>query len=151
MQEVIPFVERNFAVDTTPAGRYIGGISMGGYSAVALALRHPASFSKVGGHSPALVTYSGWESAYRILYPDSNQRAQTDPWLLVDKVDLSGMTFWLDAGNQDGLIHSVSERFTGILQDHHARASFSDGPGGHDSAYWNEERKKTYLRFYNGT
>lgn len=52
MREVIPAVRRRFGTD--PRRVAVGGISMGGYGAYHLGLRHPGSFCAVGGHSSGL-------------------------------------------------------------------------------------------------
>jgi pimeloyl-ACP methyl ester carboxylesterase len=54
--EVIPRVSRRFRTDGKRVA--IGGISMGGFGAYAIALAHPGRFCAVGGHSPAL-----WDDA----------------------------------------------------------------------------------------
>ncbi len=53
-EELIPYVEQNFAVDTVASGRGIGGHSMGGYGAYRLAMRHPDMFSSVSAMSAPL-------------------------------------------------------------------------------------------------
>ncbi|MBK5221204.1 MAG: alpha/beta hydrolase, partial [Thermoleophilia bacterium] len=60
MREVIPAVSRRFGTD--PRRVAIGGISMGGFGAYDLALKHPGRFCAVSGHSPAL-WFDGSETA----------------------------------------------------------------------------------------
>ncbi len=52
MDEVLPLVERRFGIDSRRVA--IGGISMGGFGALDIALHHPGRFCAVGAHSPAL-------------------------------------------------------------------------------------------------
>ncbi|WP_348946537.1 alpha/beta hydrolase-fold protein [Chitinibacter sp. FCG-7] len=155
LDELIPWTEKQFAVDARPAARWIGGISMGGYGAVALALRHPTTFSRVGGHSPAILgagraNYRFGEFVLNWLYPDAATRSVRDPMLLVKNAPLDGMQFWLDAGEQDFEILKESKDFAAQLKLRGAQYQFSSGAGGHDSFYWNEERLNRYLRFYGG-
>jgi S-formylglutathione hydrolase FrmB len=52
LDEVIPQAVRRLHAD--PRRIAIGGISMGGYGAYAIARRRPRAFCAVGGHSPAI-------------------------------------------------------------------------------------------------
>ena len=54
IKDVIGLVERTFPVKAERAGRAIGGLSMGGYGAVKLGLKHPELFASVNSHSGAL-------------------------------------------------------------------------------------------------
>jgi putative tributyrin esterase len=53
--ELPMFVERNFQANTTRQGRCIGGLSMGGYGALRLALAYPDKFVSANSHSGALL------------------------------------------------------------------------------------------------
>jgi putative tributyrin esterase len=54
IQDLIPYIEKNYRAIGTPAARAIQGISMGGFGALMLALKHPEMFSSVSTHSAAL-------------------------------------------------------------------------------------------------
>ena len=45
-------VEKNFRVQTGRSGRALGGVSMGGYGALKIAMRHPKEFASASGTSP---------------------------------------------------------------------------------------------------
>ncbi|MCX7207572.1 MAG: alpha/beta hydrolase-fold protein [Proteobacteria bacterium] len=153
-KELIPFIDAQFATDTRQSARWVGGISMGGYAAIALALRHPTLYSRVGGHSPAIIGTDRNDPLGRFLngwlYPDDATRQARDPMLLVNSVNLDSMSFWLDSGEQDYQILKESKRFVDLLNKRHAKLQFSTASGGHDSFYWNEDRRKSYLMFYAG-
>ena len=53
LDDVVGFVERTFPVLKTRAGRCIGGLSMGGYGAISLALLRPEMFVSANSHSGA--------------------------------------------------------------------------------------------------
>ena len=53
MGDVIGYVERVFNVRADRRGRAIGGLSMGAYGAIKLALKHPGMFGSVVAHSGA--------------------------------------------------------------------------------------------------
>ncbi len=54
IQDLIPHVDDRFRTIAAREGRAITGLSMGGYGAVVLGLRHPDVFCSVGSHSGAL-------------------------------------------------------------------------------------------------
>ena len=60
LQDVIPFVDRTFRTKADFRHRGVAGYSMGGYSAVVLALAHPDVFGAAVSHSGALsLLYAG--------------------------------------------------------------------------------------------
>ena len=54
LEEVIGFVDRTFHTIPERQGRVIGGLSMGGYGAIKLALKCPQLFCSAVAHSAAL-------------------------------------------------------------------------------------------------
>src|SRR5258707_414835 len=54
INDLIPYIEKNYRVMNTQSGRAIQGISMGGWGALLLAFKHPDMFSTVTTHSAAL-------------------------------------------------------------------------------------------------
>lgn len=54
-EELVEFVERNFPAKPARGARAIGGLSMGGYGALRLALGHPERFCSAHSNSGALV------------------------------------------------------------------------------------------------
>lgn len=57
-QDLVQFVERNYRAVRRSRSRGIMGVSMGGYGAIKLALKHPDIFSVVYGNVPALLRFS---------------------------------------------------------------------------------------------
>src|SRR5271157_1614251 len=54
IKDVVGLIDRTFPVKAERSGRAIGGLSMGGYGAVKLGLKHPDTFASVNSHSGAL-------------------------------------------------------------------------------------------------
>jgi S-formylglutathione hydrolase FrmB len=61
LQDVIGYVDENYRTIPEAAGRGIAGFSMGGFSAIDLAMRYPDIFSAAYGMSPALFDKKGME------------------------------------------------------------------------------------------
>ncbi len=56
LDELLPWVESHYAAAGTRAGRFIAGLSMGGFGAMSYAARHPDRFSVAGSFSGAVDT-----------------------------------------------------------------------------------------------
>src|SRR5215510_902818 len=51
VKEFIPMIESTYRVNATRTTRGISGISMGGYGALKIAMKHPEMFGSVSAHS----------------------------------------------------------------------------------------------------
>jgi S-formylglutathione hydrolase FrmB len=140
LDEVIPRAVARFHAD--PDRVAIGGISMGGFGAFAIARRRPSRFCAVGGHSAALWLRSGdsapgaFDDAADFRRNDLIRLARArgrKPW--------GGARLWLDGGRADPF-RAAGDQFAaalGIRMRHPA--------GGHTGEYWHRHYKR-YLRFY---
>ena len=147
--ELVPFIDGHFATDARRERRYVGGVSMGGFAALHLGLRHTGMFSKVGAHSAALWDYSASDQFIGQrdwLYVTPQLRAQRDPLLLAANADVRGLRFYLDVGFGDRLRPQVEAMYQ-VLQSHGAAAELRSSSGGHDASYWSGQLEG-YLLFY---
>jgi S-formylglutathione hydrolase FrmB len=140
-------VERRFHARTNRDGRVIVGVSMGGFGAINLALRHPEKFAFVGAISAAVDvprrTFS-WKRlnqsrAFRDLFgPDgSDSRRNNDPFVLVRRADPSKTPyFYLACGKQESLL-APNREFTALLDKDRIAHEFHIVPGGHEWNQWN--------------
>jgi putative tributyrin esterase len=125
--------------------RGISGISMGGYGAVKVALKHP-DYRFVGDMSGALditrrpASLRRWEQTWRIwtlFGVRSSTRQDEDVFDLLDRApDLPG-TIWFESCGRDDLLRGVNERFVQKLREHGVDADAITTPGGHDWQSWN--------------
>lgn len=146
MTEMLPAVESRLGVTATRADRRIGGVSMGGFAALHLALRHPEMFSRVGAHSAALWDDSSadqFTGQRDWLYPTPALRAERDPLLLAQHTDLRGLRFYLDVGDRDPL-RKQDEAMQAVLG---AASELHVASGGHDAQFW-RSRLESWLAFY---
>lgn len=147
VNDLIADVESRFPVATGRPNRAIVGLSMGGFGAVKIALRHPELFAFVGGLSSAIdvprrafVLKRFHQSRHysAIFGPAGSQtRHDNDPFVLVRTVNpVSAPYFFLTCGEQDGLLPSNRE-FDALLAQRHFRHEFHPVPGGHNWGQWN--------------
>jgi putative tributyrin esterase len=142
-------VEQRFPAQTARSGRAIIGVSMGGFGAINLSLRHPERFAFVAGISPAIDAprraYS-WRrrnqsNAYRELFgPDGSQtRRNNDPFIEVRTADAARLPFfYLSCGDKEGLL-APNREFAALLDHLGIRHEFHSLSGGHDWGRWNSE------------
>lgn len=147
VQDLIADVENRFPAPRGRANRAIVGISMGGFGAVKIGLRHPDLFAFVGGLSSAIDVprraftirrlqqsrhYNG------IFGPSGSQtRRENDPLVLVRTADpATAPYFFLTCGEQEGLLPPNRE-FAALLGQRHFEYEFHTVRGGHDWNQWN--------------
>lgn len=151
IEEVIPYIDTHYSTDASKTGRYIGGISMGGYASLYLGLTYHEMFSKIGAHSAALWTYTSsdqFTDQRDWLYADERLRSVRDPFMLAAPENLKELKIYLDAGKGDALAEKDYEFYT-LLKTNNADVTWTTAPGGHDAAYWSGQLE-AYISFYAG-
>ena len=147
IEDLIADVESRFPVAAGRASRAIVGVSMGGFGAVTLALKHTDLFAFAGGLSSAVDVPSRPFSIKRISQYrghalifgawGSETRRAIDPYLLVGVVAPKDVPYmFLTCGEQEGLL-PANRKFTALLQKNGFNYEFLSGPGGHDWNQWN--------------
>jgi enterochelin esterase-like enzyme len=144
VDEVIPEAVRRMHAD--PRKVAIGGLSMGGFGAYALALHHPGSFCAVGGDSAALWR-TGGESAEGA-FDNAEDFARNDVIAAARSGGdaYRGTSLWLDVGSHDPF-RSADTELADLLRTDHRSVQFHVWPGGHEPAYW-DAHWSSYLTFY---
>ena len=131
VNEVIPYIEKNYRVCTERSCRAIGGLSRGGNWAVHLGFMYPQTFVAVGAHSAPLF-YGELSNLYRIAL---------DPEALKDLP-----IFYLDVGDRDEDREDVL-LFLSILEEFGLPHNFFEFLGYHDESYW-RSHVQDYLLWY---
>ncbi|MCG8415291.1 MAG: hypothetical protein MI746_13815 [Pseudomonadales bacterium] len=72
VEDVISYVDANYRTEARREGRAISGLSMGGFGALALGLRHPEMFISLGSTSGALSFARTQASALEVGIPPQN-------------------------------------------------------------------------------
>lgn len=144
LYEAIPQAIERFGLD--PDRMAIGGISMGGAGAFALAQDAPGRFCAVGGHSPALWTAHGDTAPGA--YDDADDFRRNDPVgrVLRREVQPFGVPLWIDAGRQDPFL-AADRAFASALDRRGEDVRLQGWSGGHEGRYWQRHMAR-YLRFY---
>jgi putative tributyrin esterase len=147
VRDLISDVESRFPVATGRSNRAIVGVSMGGFGAVKLALRHPDLFIFAGGISSAIdvprrafsIKRLQQSRHYNSIFGPSGSptRRDNDPFVLVRAASPDATPyFFLTCGEQEGLLPANRE-FAALLAARHVRFEFHTVPGGHNWNQWN--------------
>ena len=149
LQEFIPFTEKRYRAAPGRANRAISGVSMGGYGALHLALRHPQLFSAVSAHSAALIEKlpnflaAPQSPRSRVLGgvfgnpPDIPFWNANSPLVLARSANLSGLKIYFDCGDQDDYgFDAGAVALDKLLISRKIAHEFHLYPGRHDPSYF---------------
>jgi S-formylglutathione hydrolase FrmB len=149
IDDLVADVARRFPVRDDRSGRAIVGVSMGGFGAINLALRHPDRFAFAGALSPAIdaphrrFTWRRLDQSrhFREIFgaEDSDSRRDNDPFALARKVDpTTAPYFYMTCGQREGLM-APNHEFAKLLDRYGIAHEFHAVPGGHDWNQWNAQ------------
>lgn len=130
MTDLVPYVERHYAVCPERSCQALGGLSRGGGWALHIGLTNLEKFGAIGAHSPGY--FSG--DMYRV---------ET----LLQKFSTADFPrIYMDRGEDDYLKDSIEQyeqnlTFTHVVHEYHIN------PGSHETAYW-QSQVQNYLDWY---
>ncbi|MGH7969193.1 MAG: alpha/beta hydrolase [Limisphaerales bacterium] len=116
VREMVPFIDHHYRTIATKDARAISGLSMGGYGALHLAMRHPDLFGSVAATSAVLIpqlpnplpTEGRWQFYSRILSHAFGSPLNQAYWeannpltLAKDPAKFRGLKIYFDVGEQD--------------------------------------------------
>ncbi len=129
IQDLIPFVDKWLPTVAEGKGRVIGGLSMGGYGSMKLALKYPEMFCSVAGHS----------GAYGFVQKGDTALSEEDcPFVLAEKLTASkAPSIRFDCGTEDFLIQHNRD-FDAHLTKLGITHEYEEFPGTHNWGYWDE-------------
>jgi enterochelin esterase-like enzyme len=129
VSNVIPFIEKNYAVKTGAADRAIAGLSMGGGQAFYTGLRNTDLFGNVGVFSTGLFGGISQQSTFdpETVIPG----ILTAPGSLNSKLKV----FYISVGEQDPRIEPT-KKLVQTLKSKGLKVEFSSFPGAHEWQVW---------------
>jgi S-formylglutathione hydrolase FrmB len=163
VHDLIGHIDATWHTRTDRAARGIGGLSMGGFGAYSLALRHPDLFAAAASHSGVLaLLYAGphpyvkgqekigadvahWGDEVgpigplvrAIFGPDVENWRAHDPATLLGKLEPGKLALYLDCGTEDGYaLHDSAAYVHDLLDARGIAHTYYCGPGRHDFGFW---------------
>lgn len=149
VHDLIADVEARLPAATGRENRAIIGMSMGGFGAVKLALKHPELFVFAAGLSSALdvpsrtfsITRIGQWRGHRAIFGPWQGRVQkeNDPYVLARNVDPKRVPYlYLTCGDREGLL-PANRQFAALLEEREFDYEFHEVRGGHNWTQWDEQ------------
>jgi S-formylglutathione hydrolase FrmB len=154
VEELLPFIDSHYRTKEGRRNRGIAGVSMGGYGALHLALRHPDLFASVSANSAALIANpphgkmdtDAAQAIARALggaFGTPFNRAFWDrnsPFTLVrEGAPSESLQIYFDCGTEDDFgFNKGAQEFHDLLASRRIPHEFRLYPGGHDLNYFAE-------------
>lgn len=151
MQELIPAIDSKYRTIADPQHRGVSGVSMGGYGALHLAMRHPDIFGSVSAQGAALVpkfphpvpTTGRWGFYARVLEHSFGNPLNEDYWdannpltLAENPGKFAGLKIYFDCGDDDRYgFEKGAEMLDHTLNEHGFPHVFALRPGNHGWDY----------------
>lgn len=137
-EEIIPFIEHNYAVRRTPEERVLAGDSLGGSVSLHLALAYPSIFNRILSLSGAF-------------YPESREliAAEDDlSWLTINMlVGLQETEYKTDTGVYDFV--DMNRKTRALLEERGATVDYREKDGVHLWGFWQKELPESLRYFLN--
>lgn len=174
IKDLVTWVDTTYRTIPTRDARAIAGLSMGGYGALQLAMRHPDVFAAAASHSGVDALLYGGPIPYakgkvviltdikqwgdglgpfgtwirNIFGPDLATWQSLDPAVLATKLDpKTAPALYLDCGTEDEfMLHHGMQYLHDLLADKGIEHAYYIGPGRHNFDFWSV-RVKHSLEF----
>jgi S-formylglutathione hydrolase FrmB len=147
LKDVIGFVEQNFPAIPERRARAVAGLSMGGYGAMMLALKHPDRFCAAVSHSGVLALLRKTPAIARPL-PSALAPEAYDPFLLAEQAKarcnrkMPMPALRIDCGRDDSLLEH-NRMFRAHLKRLHIAHEYQEHAGTHNWDYWDAHIPQT--------
>jgi len=146
VRDLIPWVDATFRTRAERSGRVVSGLSMGGYGALKLALKHPHLFCAAASHSGALrrgadaiTGTDAWSREVREVFGRRPGVGPEDLFTLARAfVRRPAPALRIDCGRKDFLLHD-NRSFHRHLVRLGIPHAYRERPGAHTWDYWDRE------------
>lgn len=143
VHDLIGLIDRTFPTRAERAGRCVGGLSMGGYGAMKLALRHPDLFCSAVSHSGALRfghypmnEDTPFDAEFRRVIGADPVGGPNDLFALAEGIDRALLpALRIDCGTDDFLIEANRD-FHAHLESLGIPHEYAEYTGAHEWSYW---------------
>jgi putative tributyrin esterase len=148
IEDVVGFAERVLPIRSERSARCIGGLSMGGYGSLRLALAHPEMFVSATSHSGA-AGYNAencmpsMREMFQRVFPARYKGSEHDVVALAAKVKRDGHPMpklRIDCGKEDYLLQCNRDTSAGLNKVGY-KHEYAEYPGSHNWEYWDEHIK----------
>ena len=148
VKDIVGEIEHRWRAVREGHRRAIAGLSMGGYAAVNLALKHPGMFRVAGSISGAFNAALPELEQRQDLKPslvqafgaaNSKTRAENDVYREAANADARTVPYlYIDCGSEDASFAEPNRRLVTILGQKRIAFEYHEFPGEHSWQYWDE-------------
>lgn len=148
-EELPSFLRHFLPLSEDPAQNFIAGLSMGGFAALHIALRHPDRYGGAASFSGALDPHA--LSARR--GESAGGAALVPPGLLAglaaqaSRASASLPPLYLTCGLQDEITLDMNREMSLALKELGLPVAYEEWEGGHEWGFWDESLRRALLRF----
>ncbi len=144
ISEELPSIAQSFFhLSNEREDNFVAGLSMGGYGAMKLALRHPDRFSAAASLSGVLdIANETWfrtNKSYPLIFGEDSIKGSDNDllWLLekCDKMEEPKPKLYQCCGTED-FLYEQNSVFRQTCEKMSFDYTYEEGPGTHDWAYW---------------
>ncbi len=124
---IIPFVEKNYAAETSSGNRALAGLSMGGIQTLYVGINNTELFSYLGVFS------SGW------ILPLQNDLADKQNDFMkknLDKITNNLKLLWIGIGGKEDIAYNNCQTMISKFNELNLKYTYVDYPGGHAWPVW---------------
>ncbi len=141
-KELVAFIDGLFPTRRQARDRAIGGLSMGGFGALKLGLKHPRVFGSITAHSSAIGFMRWGEKAADIpegpIILSNLNRAANDPYeLALTCPEKVRPHIYFDCGRSD-FLYEDNQSFDALLRKNRIPHTYNRFEGAHEWSYWDE-------------
>lgn len=152
-KELVQWVDERYSTIKSAKGRAIAGLSMGGYGALYLAIKHPDVFGATGSMSGGVDFRpfpNNWEIAKRLgkyaAYPERWE--QNTVINMLHLIEPKTLKIIIDCGTED-FFYEVNQKLHEALLYRNIQHDYIVRPGAHNWPYWENAVKYQLLFFHN--
>ena len=136
LNDIMPYVEKNYRVYTDQKHRAIAGLSMGGSQTINIAIPHLEKFAYVGVYSSGIFGILGAGPGARSNQPEGPSFEEQHKVVLDDPKLKKGLKlFWFSTGKDDFLI-GTTRATVDMFKKHGFQPVFIESPGAHTWINW---------------
>lgn len=149
-EELPAIAESLFPISSDRSGRFVAGLSMGGYGAFKLALRYPERYAAAASLSGAL-DFAGigafmGDEALELFGDRPVTGTDSDLFALAERLagaasDAPRPALYQSCGTED-FLYDDNVRFLSHARSLALPLTYEEGPGGHTWAYWDDHIRK---------
>jgi S-formylglutathione hydrolase FrmB len=144
-KDVVQLIESSYRVQKDREGRFLAGLSMGGYGALKGAVKYPQMFAAIGAFSASLRSHQDdgrWvTTAMAFGKPGSETRRDNDVFPLLAKSDITKLPYIFESCGERDDLEPIDLQLAQMFRNLGAAYEYHELPGKHEWPVWDASLK----------